>query len=159
MPLKDETGKRYGRLTALQYQGKRKWLCQCDCGNQTVANGTDLRLGRHLSCHRVSRTKSCIGPAYNFKDLTGLRCNNLTVIERQRAAPHANNSRWICLCDCGNETVRFGFELRNAKAKSCGCMRGKLSAPWLRPFRYAGAPKRGTSTVPTRSPAGVERLP
>ena len=26
-------GKRFGKLVVIQYLGRRKWLCQCDCGN------------------------------------------------------------------------------------------------------------------------------
>lgn len=36
----DETGKRYGRLTVIEYAGssnkKAMWLCKCDCGNERL---------------------------------------------------------------------------------------------------------------------------
>lgn len=28
----DLTGKRFGRLTVIEYAGKSKWICKCDCG-------------------------------------------------------------------------------------------------------------------------------
>ena len=31
--------------------------------------------------------------------------------------------RYICKCDCGNETLTFGYRLRNNTVKSCGCLR------------------------------------
>jgi hypothetical protein len=48
------TGQRFGRLVALELQGRYQnralWLCQCDCGNTTIVR----------SCHLVNgRTKSC----------------------------------------------------------------------------------------------------
>lgn len=53
--LKDETGKRYGRLTVLRREGKNiseqaTWLCLCDCGNKTVQAGISLRNGVVVSC-------------------------------------------------------------------------------------------------------------
>ncbi len=55
-------------------------------------------------------------------DITGNRYNNLTVIERV-----ANNirgqSRWKCLCDCGNYTEVTSNNLKSGAVKSCGCLR------------------------------------
>lgn len=51
---KDETGNRYGRLTveALQEvrRGAAHWRCRCDCGNERVVYGYDLRSGHTQSC-------------------------------------------------------------------------------------------------------------
>jgi hypothetical protein len=41
----DMTGKRYGKLTAIEYIGNKKWLFACDCGNTTKVKGMSLRLG------------------------------------------------------------------------------------------------------------------
>ena len=51
----DITGMKFGKLTVLQRtgtanNGKAMWLCQCECGNTTTVNGTDLRLGATQSC-------------------------------------------------------------------------------------------------------------
>lgn len=50
----DETGHRYGKLVALEYAGDQShsamWLCQCDCGQQTLVRGAKLRSGRVVSC-------------------------------------------------------------------------------------------------------------
>ena len=54
----DETGKIYGRLTVIERvkerTGKARWICQCECGNITIANGADLRNGKVLSCGCIS---------------------------------------------------------------------------------------------------------
>jgi len=55
MKLIDETGNRYGRLTVIRRVGVGKggnatWLCQCDCGGETIVNGGYLRDGRTRSC-------------------------------------------------------------------------------------------------------------
>ena len=51
----DLAGKRFGKLVAIERAGKTKkdnalWLCQCDCGNTTIANATSLRVGDIISC-------------------------------------------------------------------------------------------------------------
>lgn len=48
------TGLRFGRLLVLgvgrRLNNRVKWLCQCDCGNQSFAEGFQLREGRTVSC-------------------------------------------------------------------------------------------------------------
>ena len=53
--IKDETGNKYGILTVikLDHVDKKRgayWLCSCECGCTTVANGNRLRKGRTKSC-------------------------------------------------------------------------------------------------------------
>jgi hypothetical protein len=62
------------------------------------------------------------------KDLTGLKFGKLTVIEE--VAPHTEpngrkSRRWKCKCECGNETVVFGYALIKGHTKSCGCLHKK----------------------------------
>ena len=54
-PCIDMTGKKIYFLTVLekapsQKTGGARWLCQCDCGNQKIIRGGDLRSGRVFSC-------------------------------------------------------------------------------------------------------------
>ena len=60
-----------------------------------------------------------------FQDLTGQRFGKLTVIER--AENHVQPSgkqyvQWLCKCDCGNETIIRGANLKKGHTKSCGCL-------------------------------------
>jgi hypothetical protein len=57
-----------------------------------------------------------------LQDLTGQRFNLLTVIDRDESS-RAGKARWICKCDCGNETSVIGSNLKNGNVKSCGCQR------------------------------------
>jgi hypothetical protein len=61
MPIKDMTGKRFGRLQVIKLDpkrggkqgGERKnayWICQCDCGKLQSVNGSSLRIGTTNSC-------------------------------------------------------------------------------------------------------------
>lgn len=83
----DMTNQRYGKLVVLSRaendkHGKAQWLCQCDCGNQKVINGSSLRKGVTVSCgcHKNQKLKE-----YNLKhtiDETGNRYGKLVVIGR-----------------------------------------------------------------------------
>ena len=59
----DMTGKRYGRLTAVEYvgnsrEGKAEWRCVCDCGKTIVAIGKNIRNGNTKSCGCLKLEKS-----------------------------------------------------------------------------------------------------
>ena len=55
-------------------------------------------------------------------DLTGKRFGKLTVIKKHNQDKWGGWN-WLCMCDCGNETVVSGGHLRGLKTKSCGCSR------------------------------------
>ena len=59
-------------------------------------------------------------------DLTGRRFGRLEVINRAEN-DHNGKSRWICVCDCGNEIVTTGNLLRRGKTKSCGCLHSDIT--------------------------------
>lgn len=60
---------------------------------------------------------------HNFIDLTGKRFGRLVVTSR--AENKGTMSRWNCVCDCGNETVVYGNNLRRGYTTSCGCYRNE----------------------------------
>lgn len=79
-PFRDLTGQRFGRLTVLQVdsigrQGKYKWLCRCDCGNEKSVYGVYLTRGDTQSCgclhseiltvHNMSDAKSISTAKWN----------------------------------------------------------------------------------------------
>ena len=58
--LIDITGKKFGRLLAIgrienDGRGESRWLCKCDCGNESVVLGSHLRSGRTVSCGCYSK--------------------------------------------------------------------------------------------------------
>lgn len=73
----DRSGHRYGRLVVIdpagtQGNGQTRWNCRCDCGNATIAIGSNLASGNTSSCgclgdesrhshgtHHLSGTKLC----------------------------------------------------------------------------------------------------
>ena len=114
--------KRFGRLVVVKEIGQYKnreiiWHCKCDCGNEVDVRGSSLKSGKTKSCGCIAREKSHIR---FFKDLTGKRFDRLTVITK---CGMDNNGcfTWLCRCDCGNEIVVSGANLRRGTTKSCGC--------------------------------------
>lgn len=53
--LIDLTGQRFGKLLVVEraentLQGQARWRCKCDCGNESIVRGADLRLGNTITC-------------------------------------------------------------------------------------------------------------
>lgn len=75
--------------------------------------------------------------------MTGRVCGRLTVL--QEAGKH-RWPRWLCLCNCGKQTVVPGFRLRAGITKSCGC--GMVaSGPEHRNFRHGHGRKRAVTKL------------
>lgn len=53
-PIRDLTGMRFGRLTAIKFSHRHKretiWECKCDCGNTHFASSSHLLRGHTKSC-------------------------------------------------------------------------------------------------------------
>lgn len=111
----DLTNQRFGKLLVL-YPGEpyikpsgakvTTWVCQCDCGKQTVVRTENLRSGHTVSC----------GCEAHKEDLTNKRFGRLTALKLVK------NKGWECLCDCGNIVYVEGSNLKNGNTKSCGCL-------------------------------------
>lgn len=48
-------GRVFGRLTAKSYDGRQRWVCECECGNVKIAPAPDLKRGRIRSCGCLHR--------------------------------------------------------------------------------------------------------
>lgn len=55
-----------------------------------------------------------------LKDITGQRFNRLLVLKRVENI--RTSAAWLCKCDCGNEIVTTGVQLRSGHTKSCNCL-------------------------------------
>lgn len=53
-------------------------------------------------------------------DEVGNRYGLLTVIERVKTP--SKGARWRCICECGNECIVRGADLRRETTRSCGCL-------------------------------------
>ena len=113
-------GKRFGRLVVLNREANKgiqpTWRCICDCGNEVVVQGCNLRDGDTRSCGCYMRDRSTEA---NLINIVGNRYNYLTVISRAKNV--GKEPAWNCLCDCGNMTVVTGSNLKSENIISCGC--------------------------------------
>lgn len=122
----DLTGQRYGRLVVIREDEPdgyiRRWLCRCDCGEETIARMPNLRSGKTTSCGCSQRE---ISSSKNTRDLTGMTFGRLTVIERAKDRPgKSRHVYWLCQCSCGSDPVAVdGVRLTNGETASCGCLR------------------------------------
>lgn len=110
--MKDLTGKKFGKLTAIKPVGKNKfgsymWLCRCDCGREAVVIGSNLLRGNSKSCGHCND----IQPGDRFVRLVALE----RIVKDK--LPY-----WKCRCDCGNEIVVLENNLKRGNTKSCGCL-------------------------------------
>lgn len=120
----DITGDRYGRLTVIKEvepnKYHRRWLCKCDCGNETIAYMNSLRGGRTQSCGCLQKERTS---EKNLTDLTGKRFGRLTVLQRSETKSKSRKVIWKCVCDCGRKTNVLSDRLLNGTTKSCGCLK------------------------------------
>lgn len=129
-PLRDLSGQRFGRLTALfRHQIANEtgsyWICACDCGKSTRSRADALLIGRAASCGCLSAERAAVhikavGHA-NKIDLVGRRFNRLLVLS-EAARSRTGHIQWMCKCDCGAVKSVFGSNLTKGKTQSCGCL-------------------------------------
>ena len=94
------------------------YKCLCDCGNKNpvMIRGTDVVLGKVISCGCARRDAE----ARKREDLTGKRFGKLTVEGFAYIKNQA--SYWNCKCDCGNIVIEPIGMLNSGHVLSCGCL-------------------------------------
>jgi len=121
---KDYTGRRFGRLVAIErLEGpKTRYRCTCDCGNEHIAIAGNLQSGGVESCGCLRREQKQAHmrtiAGRNAAELTGQRFGKLIVLRRM---PSERRTLWECLCDCGAMSIKKGKYLVNGDTRSCGC--------------------------------------
>lgn len=121
MPQRIEmVGRRFGRLTVTEFAGRRQgknrstlWRCVCDCGGQSVVDGSTLRSGAVKGC-------GCLRGHQRLINLVGQKYGRLTV------TAYAGESRWTCKCECGEEHTVPGGDLKDGKVRSCTCLKREM---------------------------------
>lgn len=110
----DITGKRFGKLIALDFSGEQKrgsavWICQCDCGQITKVSYDNL--------NATPGVKSCGCSRKTRYDFVGNRFGKLLVLSATDKRVR-NGIVYKAICDCGNEKEVTANSLRDTK--SCG---------------------------------------
>lgn len=126
----DLTGLKFGRLTATEYLGHGKWLCQCSCGQTVIVLSYNLRSNNTKSCgcykkeinKRPKNGKTAKGKTRRPKhDLRG------QIFTRLTAVAYLGWSKWLCQCSCGQTRIVQTNHLRSKAVKSCGCLKHEPS--------------------------------
>lgn len=141
----DYTGFKTGKVTVLGFhswhvqpsgQKKSKWLCSCECGNEFVAMGSNLRKEGHTTscgCEMrqifVKHREKVASGEWIPEKLNGERFGRLVV--QGFTKWHFTNdgqrvSMWDCLCDCGNSIEMRRSYLQATEIPSCGCHKSEL---------------------------------
>lgn len=85
--------------------GQRKWACKCDCGNEHIVMGSNLKRGATVSC-------GC----KRYKNLAGQKIGKLTVIGQSNKFGSRGKRKtqlWECRCDCSATTYKATDTLTN----------------------------------------------
>ncbi len=104
----DLQNKKFGKLMVInRFSGGKhgvKWLCKCDCGNETISLSYLLLNGKVKSCGCIKRI-----------DFTNQTNNYWKAIE------YAGKEHWKCQCRCGTIKIISTNSFKSGKSKSCGC--------------------------------------
>ena len=120
--LCDISGQKFGRLTPLRYDyDSHKWECQCDCGKLTSVSAMNLKQGITQSCGCL---KSELTSKRCLIDIVGKRFGMLTVLSLM-PEDKSKKRKWLCQCDCGEQAVVNGSDLKSGRQMSCGCLKSK----------------------------------
>lgn len=115
-------GQKFGRLTVIdEYykDGKRRVLCQCDCGNVVERIKTEVTSGHTKSCGCL--WKETISET-NTKDWTGEVSQFGIKFIKQHSKNEHGTWLWECECHCGNHFVALPANILSGERPSCGCI-------------------------------------
>lgn len=104
----DLTGQQVGDWTVIKYVGNKRYLCRCNCENQTEREV--------LKCNLINGTSTGCGHNINrYGDITGQRFGDWLVLEK-------DGYKWKCECQCDKKTIAYhsAHDLCKGKTKSCG---------------------------------------
>ena len=113
---------KFGRLTVIEKSDKKAsngsmlWKCQCECGNITYSNSSNLKRGHTTSCGCAKRDF-----IESLKlDVINKKFGYLTVIKEVHDKSYVR--RMVeCKCDCGNICICSINDLITNHTSSCGC--------------------------------------
>ena len=60
-------------------------------------------------------------------ELAGQRFGRLLVIDRHPNSSSCGHTRWNCRCDCGQQLVVAGNNLKSGNSNSCGCLQREMA--------------------------------
>lgn len=113
-------GCKFGKLTVLKRLKKINhrsvWLARCDCGKEfnVYQQALFAKTKNITQCWECGRKTTGIK---NTKDLTGQKFGKWTVIKRVDL--DSKRVKFLCRCECGNESVVIGTTLSSGQSTKC----------------------------------------
>lgn len=116
-------GKNFGNLEVVEYdKEKKKWKCQCSCGNITYVATRNLKTGNTKSCGCMKNAVGTKRPRKHiledllYKDVGQLRITNI----------NKENNTVYCFClECNKQTIELSMdkvlEMIKSRKKSFTC--------------------------------------
>ena len=167
----DLSGKRFGRLLVLDESVKRinnrpSWNCVCDCGNNTVVNGSQLNKGRTKSCgclrldsvERMRKANTTHGMTntseFHIWDAMKQRCSN-----SKKSSYKHYGARGIKVCDRWLESFENFYADMGERPEGCSLDRIDNDGDYSpENCRWATAEEQGNNRRTNRSVSyeGVE---
>lgn len=128
-PKKDLTGTRIGFLTVVRpgsgkIVGKKNpklrptVICRCDCGKEVEILSSNLLRSNPNSTSCGCKVLTSV--KYNFKDITGQKFGQLSVIKRLPEYTKTRGAMWECQCECGNTVKLASNCLTSGNNVTCG---------------------------------------
>lgn len=132
-------GDQYGYLTAISDMrvdsvGYPRWKFKCKCGNVVTRAVGGVKSGSSRSCgcmptHDPERDVVILigdkSTTAETKQKRGIRkgevYGRLTVVKYVEMCDKGN-SKWLFKCECGNEVIRHGYNVKSGMTRSCGCL-------------------------------------
>ena len=119
---KSMIGQKFNNLTVIGFakdnNGRNRYLCQCDCGNQVLTSKDRLVSDRQKSCGCLR-----VNPVEKYSYLIGQKVNKWTVLEIKN---DRRNCDAVCICECGTIKKVNVYNLINNKSMDCGCGRKQM---------------------------------
>ena len=133
--MENLAGRTYGKWTVLDdyIRGKDrhiKWLCRCECGNESYVSSTKLRNGESLccGCDRKEKIKEAVHKKMGatkeederkvVDSLGGTVVGRLIVIGPMGRDP-SNRKTIQCQCSCGKQSyIRLRSRVKDARHKA-----------------------------------------
>lgn len=142
-PYKDLTGKKFNRLTVLEYIHGGKYRCRCDCGNEIITKQSSITSGHTKSCGCYSKEVARRSGKNLIVSIVGQRFGKLTVLKYSHSVVYNSSSLtfWECLCDCGKVVIVARPHLVQNHTKSCGC---SISQPQEELFKFISSKFKDT---------------
>lgn len=114
---RDLTGQRFTKLTAISissFAGRTRWLCRCDCGEDTDVEASNLIRGQVKSCgcHRVEVNR-LLHTSHGLHDTKAY--NSWTNIKARTTNPKCKEYKWygargIVMCDAWMNSFETFYE-------------------------------------------------